>query len=54
MRISPGSGITSRCTPTPTRRTGHGGDTHLADIHAISGADDPDPARNELSPVAAR
>jgi phytanoyl-CoA hydroxylase len=33
---------------------GHGGDLHLADIHAVAGADDPDEARNELAPVAAR
>jgi phytanoyl-CoA hydroxylase len=33
---------------------GHGGDTHLAGIPSIAGADDPDEARNGLTPVAAR
>jgi ectoine hydroxylase-related dioxygenase (phytanoyl-CoA dioxygenase family) len=33
---------------------GHGGDTHLADIQPVSGADDPDESRNELTPVAAK
>ena len=34
--------------------SGHGGDTHLADIFAIEGADDTDETRNGLSAVAAK
>jgi phytanoyl-CoA hydroxylase len=33
---------------------GHGGDFHLADIHAVSGADDPDECLNDLAQVAAK
>jgi phytanoyl-CoA hydroxylase len=33
---------------------GHGGDTQLADIEPVSGADDPDESRNELTPIAAK
>jgi phytanoyl-CoA hydroxylase len=33
---------------------GHGGDTHLAGIRSIEGADDPDESRNGLRPVAAK
>ena len=33
---------------------GHGGDTQLADMVAVSGADDPDEAVNGLAPVAAK
>jgi ectoine hydroxylase-related dioxygenase (phytanoyl-CoA dioxygenase family) len=33
---------------------GHGGDVHLADIEPVAGADDPDEARNGLTPVAGR
>ena len=36
----------------PTR--GHGGDLHLADITPVANADDPDEARNGLTPVARR
>jgi phytanoyl-CoA hydroxylase len=40
--------------PDADETTGHGGDTQLADMFAISGADDPDETRNGLTPVAAR
>jgi ectoine hydroxylase-related dioxygenase (phytanoyl-CoA dioxygenase family) len=40
--------------PDADESKGHGGDVHLADIHAVSGADDPDESRNELAPIAAR
>jgi phytanoyl-CoA hydroxylase len=40
--------------PDADESRGHGGDTHLADMFAIEGADDPDEARNGLTPVAAR
>jgi ectoine hydroxylase-related dioxygenase (phytanoyl-CoA dioxygenase family) len=40
--------------PDADATTGHGGDTHLADIFAIDGADDPDETRNGLLRVAAR
>jgi phytanoyl-CoA hydroxylase len=40
--------------PDVDESTGHGGDSHLADMFAITGADDPDEARNGLTPVAAK
>jgi phytanoyl-CoA hydroxylase len=40
--------------PDADESTGHGGDTHLADIEPVAGGDDPDEARNGLTPVAAR
>jgi phytanoyl-CoA hydroxylase len=40
--------------PDADESRGHGGDVHLADMFAIEGADDPDEARNGLTPVAAR
>ncbi len=40
--------------PDADTSRGHGGDTQLADIPSITGADDPDEARNGLTPVAAR
>jgi phytanoyl-CoA hydroxylase len=40
--------------PDADTTRGHGGDVRLADIPSISGADDPDEARNGLTPVAAK
>ncbi|MGH2945064.1 MAG: phytanoyl-CoA dioxygenase family protein [Solirubrobacteraceae bacterium] len=40
--------------PDVDETAGHGGDRLLADIHAVSGADDPDERRNGLTAVAAR
>jgi phytanoyl-CoA hydroxylase len=40
--------------PDADETKGHGGDVHLADMVRIVGADDPDEARNGLTPVAAR
>jgi phytanoyl-CoA hydroxylase len=40
--------------PDADESKGHGGTFQLADIHAVSGADDPDESRNELTPVAAK
>jgi len=40
--------------PDADQSRGHGGDTHLADIFEVAGADDPDEARNGLTPVAAK
>jgi phytanoyl-CoA hydroxylase len=40
--------------PDADESKGHGGDTRLADIFAIDGADDPDERRNGLTPVAAK
>src|SRR5918995_3128329 len=40
--------------PDADEDAGHGGDTLLADMFGVSGADDPDEARNGLTPVAAR
>ena len=40
--------------PDADETQGHGGDTHLADIFAIEGADDPDESRNGLARVAAK
>jgi chlorinating enzyme len=40
--------------PDADEDAGHGGDLQLFDIPAISGADDPDERRNELSAVAAK
>ena len=40
--------------PDADELSGHGGDRHLADIVAVSGADDPDESRNGLTPVAAK
>ena len=40
--------------PDADATKGHGGDTHLADVFAIEGADDPDETRNGLSAVAAK
>src|SRR5690349_5906397 len=39
--------------PDAAETKGHGGDVHLADMVGIVGADDPDEARNGLTPVAA-
>jgi phytanoyl-CoA hydroxylase len=40
--------------PDADESTGHGGDRRLAGIPSISGADDPDESRNELTAIAAR
>ncbi len=40
--------------PDADESRGHGGDKHLADIVAVTGADDPDESRNELTPIAAK
>jgi phytanoyl-CoA hydroxylase len=40
--------------PDADASRGHGGDVHLAGIPSIRGADDPDEARNGLTPVARR
>jgi phytanoyl-CoA hydroxylase len=40
--------------PDADESAGHGGDLLLADMFAISGADDPDERRNELTAVAAK
>ena len=40
--------------PDVDESAGHGGDTQLADIRAVSGADDPDERRNDLAVVAAK
>jgi phytanoyl-CoA hydroxylase len=40
--------------PDADHTKGHGGDTHLADIFEVSGADDPDERANGLTAVAAR
>ena len=40
--------------PDADESRGHGGDTILAGIPSVSGADDPDESRNGLTPVAAR
>jgi ectoine hydroxylase-related dioxygenase (phytanoyl-CoA dioxygenase family) len=40
--------------PDVDESKGHGGDLQLADIDPVAGADDPDEARNGLTPVAAR
>lgn len=40
--------------PDADDSTGHGGDTQLADIFAIDGADNPDETHNGLSAVAAK
>jgi ectoine hydroxylase-related dioxygenase (phytanoyl-CoA dioxygenase family) len=40
--------------PDADESKGHGGDFHLADIHAVSGADDPDESRNDLVRIAAK
>jgi phytanoyl-CoA hydroxylase len=40
--------------PDADETAGHGGDVHLADMFAIEGADDPDEARNGLTPVAGK
>jgi len=40
--------------PDADELSGHGGIRHLADIFAVSGADDPDESRNGLTPVAAK
>jgi phytanoyl-CoA hydroxylase len=40
--------------PDADETRGHGGDTQLADMFAVSGADDPDEAVNGLAPVAAK
>jgi phytanoyl-CoA hydroxylase len=40
--------------PDADESRGHGGDTRLADIPSVSGADDPDESRNDLTAVAAR
>lgn len=38
--------------PDADATKGHGGDTHLADVFAIEGTDDPDETRKGLSAVA--
>jgi phytanoyl-CoA hydroxylase len=40
--------------PDADELSGHGGDRHLAGMVPVGGADDPDEARNGLTPVAAR
>jgi phytanoyl-CoA hydroxylase len=40
--------------PDADATKGHGGTSHLADIHAVSGADDPDESVNDLARVAAK
>jgi phytanoyl-CoA hydroxylase len=40
--------------PDADETKGHGGDFHLADIPSVSGADDPDESRNDLTRVAAK
>jgi phytanoyl-CoA hydroxylase len=40
--------------PDADESRGHGGDVRLADIPSITGADDPDETRNELTAVAAK
>jgi ectoine hydroxylase-related dioxygenase (phytanoyl-CoA dioxygenase family) len=40
--------------PDADETKGHGGDIHLADIHAVSGADDPDESVNDLARIAAK
>jgi len=40
--------------PDADETRGHGGDTQLVDMFAVSGADDPDEAVNGLAPVAAK
>ena len=40
--------------PDVDESAGHGGDTRLAGIFPIEGADDPDESRNGLTPVAAK
>ena len=40
--------------PDVDETAGHGGDTQLAGIRAVAGADDPDERRNDLSAVAAK
>jgi len=40
--------------PDADESSGHGGDTRLTDMFAVSGADDPDEALNGLVPVAAK
>ena len=40
--------------PDADATKGHGGDAHLADIVAVSGADDPDERVNDLAAVAAK
>jgi phytanoyl-CoA hydroxylase len=40
--------------PDADHTRGHGGDALLADMFEVSGADDPDEARNGLTPVAAK
>jgi ectoine hydroxylase-related dioxygenase (phytanoyl-CoA dioxygenase family) len=51
--ITPGS-HNEPVYPDVDEESGHGGDSRLADIAAVAGADDPDEARNGLTPVAAR
>jgi ectoine hydroxylase-related dioxygenase (phytanoyl-CoA dioxygenase family) len=51
VRISTGSQV-EPVYPDADTTKGHGGDIHLADIHAVNGSDDPDETRNELTPVA--
>jgi phytanoyl-CoA hydroxylase len=40
--------------PDADESKGHGGDFHLADIEAVSGADDPDESVNDLARIAAK
>jgi phytanoyl-CoA hydroxylase len=51
--ISPGSQH-EPVYPDADEESRHGGDRHLADMVPVSGADDPDEARNGLTPVARR
>jgi phytanoyl-CoA hydroxylase len=40
--------------PDVDESRGHGGDVHLADMYAVSGADDPDESVNDLARIAAK
>jgi ectoine hydroxylase-related dioxygenase (phytanoyl-CoA dioxygenase family) len=40
--------------PDADETKGHGGDFQLADVHTVSGADDPDESVNELAQIAAK
>ena len=51
--ITPGSQA-EPVYPDADASRGHGGDVLLADITAVTGADDPDVSRNQLAAVAAR
>lgn len=53
LHVSVGSQV-EPVHPDADVASGHGGDVQLADIRPVSGADDPDEARNGLTPVARR